>query len=540
MKLVTRTFICLSIICIILSSKCGYNQVFKDKKPIPMDTSNAPKSSRRNLASTSHPISFYIDSSSINAKGLVNDSYVTQMTNVLTSTFDIFSSLLKVSNDKKLSIENPRECDDSLTNSHALTNIDADIIIYPIILSQQALGGDGVIAAASACYLDGSNGRPIIGVVYLGPNYSFSKPHAEFYLKMLLLHELTHVLVFSSRLFKYFPEEMKPITLKKIVNGVERTLINSTNVVKLARQHFGCDSLEGVEVEDQGGSGSAGSHWEARTMLGDYMISTDYDENVISDITLGLFADSGWYEVNYYTGGLFRFGKNMGCSFLEEKCVSNGSTFFEKEFCTEPGEEKCTAGDSSKGICYIATYSNTLPTSYQYFSNARQGGFAPADYCPVAMVRTESAFNFPGNCKFGKSSYPSALEESIGDNSICVISSLTNKSASGLSSYKGNKRAICHEVSCDKVNKAVVITIGTTRVNCPQGTGSISVDGYDGTITCPDYSRICSGSSWCNDAITCIEKKVTSELIPYIKAQSGYTIYIHSYIYLIIISILLL
>ena len=113
MKLVTKTFICLSIICIILSSKCGYNQVFKDKKPIPIDTSNAPKSSRRNLASTSHPISFYIDSSSINVNRLVSTSYVTQMTNVLSSTVDIFSSLLKVSNDKKLSIEDPKQCDNS-------------------------------------------------------------------------------------------------------------------------------------------------------------------------------------------------------------------------------------------------------------------------------------------------------------------------------------------------------------------------------------------------------------------------------------------
>ena len=537
MKLVTKTFICLSIICIILSSKCGYNQVFKDKKPIPIDTSNAPKSSRRNLASTSHPISFYIDSSSINVNRLVNTSYVTQMTNILSSTVDIFSSLLKVSNDKKLSIEDPKQCDQSLTGSHALTNIDADIIIYPVILSQQQLGGDGVIAAASACYLDGSNGRPVAGVVYLGPNYSFSKPNAEFYLKMLLLHELTHVLAFSSGLFQYFPGE---ITTKKIINGVERTLINSTNVVKLARQHYGCNTLEGVEVEDQGGSGSAGSHWEARTMLGDYMISTDYDENVISDITLGLFADSGWYEVNYYTGGLFRFGKNMGCTFLEEKCVRNGNTVFDSEFCTVAREEKCTAGASSKGFCYIATYSNTLPTSYQYFSNAKQGGFAPADYCPVAMVQTESSYNFPGNCKFGKSSYPSALEETIGDNSICLVSSLTNKSASGLSSYKGFKRAICHEVTCDKDNKAVIITIGSTKVKCPQGTGSVSVDGYDGKITCPDYSRICGGSSWCNDAITCVEKKVTSELIPYVETQSGYNIYIHSYIYLIIIAILLL
>ena len=71
------------------------------------------------------------------------------------------------------------------------------------------------------------------------------------------------------------------------------------------------------------------------------MISTDYDEFVISDITLALFQDSGWYKVNYYSGGLFRFGKDQGCSFLEEKCINNGTITFDKEFCNIPGITKC-------------------------------------------------------------------------------------------------------------------------------------------------------------------------------------------------------
>ena len=33
----------------------------------------------------------------------------------------------------------------------------------------------------------------------------------------------------------------------------------------------------------------------------------------ISEITLALLEDSGWYKANYYTGGLMRFGKNKGC-----------------------------------------------------------------------------------------------------------------------------------------------------------------------------------------------------------------------------------
>ena len=35
-------------------------------------------------------------------------------------------------------------------------------------------------------------------------------------------------------------------------------------VQREARSHFGCDTLEGAEIENQGGSGTAGSHWEKR------------------------------------------------------------------------------------------------------------------------------------------------------------------------------------------------------------------------------------------------------------------------------------
>ena len=65
--------------------------------------------------------------------------------------------------------------------------------------------------------------------------------------------------------------------------------------------------------------GSALSHWEQRILLGDYMGAVIYQEEmVISEITLALLEDSGWYKINYYTGGLMRFGKNKGCDFMKK------------------------------------------------------------------------------------------------------------------------------------------------------------------------------------------------------------------------------
>lgn len=43
-----------------------------------------------------------------------------------------------------------------------------------------------------------------------------------------------------------------------------RTIIKTPNVLTSARQQFACPSLEGAPFEDDGGSGTAGAHWEER------------------------------------------------------------------------------------------------------------------------------------------------------------------------------------------------------------------------------------------------------------------------------------
>ena len=52
-----------------------------------------------------------------------------------------------------------------------------------------------------------------------------------------------------------------------VKNGiVERKIemIVTPRVIKEVRAHFNCDELEGAELEDQGGDGTALTHWEKR------------------------------------------------------------------------------------------------------------------------------------------------------------------------------------------------------------------------------------------------------------------------------------
>ena len=65
------------------------------------------------------------------------------------------------------------------------------------------------------------------------------------------------------------------------------------------------------------------NHWKSRFilgefMLGKYMISPFYTEVIIGDIKLALFEDTKFYKINYYTSGLFRFGKIEDVLFLKK------------------------------------------------------------------------------------------------------------------------------------------------------------------------------------------------------------------------------
>ena len=53
-------------------------------------------------------------------------------------------------------------------------------------------------------------------------------------------------------------------------------------------------------------------------------------------------------------------------------------------FCSDPNEEKCTGDNyAKKGKCNLATFSSSLSSHFQYFSDPRKGGRNQiSDFCP--------------------------------------------------------------------------------------------------------------------------------------------------------------
>ena len=503
----------------ISSFKCGNS---KKKKTIiqTIDSEPFPKKFKRELSST--PINIYIDYEII--ENQISNQTLLKIQEAFNLTIKTFQNILSVKTKgiytfNKNSIDKVGADFDSDDVPFLINNskkIGADLYLVPFL--DETLDDD-VQAAAYPMISEKKTMRPVLGCVDLNPSYDYNEKNSIEFLSMLLLHEISHVMAFNNQLFQYF-QNIKQPTKNMIINGLNRTLLATPKVLEYARGHFGCPSLPGVELENQGGEGSAGSHWEARIMLGDYMISTDYPELVISDITLAVFEDSGWYNVNYYTGGLFKTGKGEGCNFLQNTCINKSSelTNFPLDFCDEPEEAFCTPGLLDRGECTIYLYNINLEKNYQYFGNGKIGGFEPADFCPVSLNEPDNNYKLFSRCdENGMKNLPSDLGEKFGKKSFCFLSSLINENANKkIKKNLGDKKAMCYEVQeCNDDFYYYLVDIGDNIFNCTNAfeNQKYVVEGYEGFINCPPYWRVCGGSVLCNNPFECSNLKSTTRIV---------------------------
>ena len=202
------------------------------------------------------------------------------------------------------------------------------------------------------------------------------------------------------------------------------------------------------------------------------MISPDFPEVSISDMTLALLEDTGFYKVNYYSGGIFKFGKNKGGDFLVKNLVENNKVTF-KEFCVTKDEAQCSSSRSFKSSCY----------GYQKDESYEENS---------------SKNYYQNHCKYGTSELPSFYGEKIGSDSLCFMSSLMPASSG---EEETNQIPICYQAQCSSNN--LKIKIGSESFICPTNGGSFTPSGFKGNITCPKYCDICSSNIICNEMFNC-------------------------------------
>eukprot|EP00750_Incisomonas_marina_P021440 INCI4403.1.p1 GENE.INCI4403.1~~INCI4403.1.p1 ORF type:complete len:1790 (-),score=258.98 INCI4403.1:108-5477(-) len=89
-------------------------------------------------------------------------------------------------------------------------------------------------------------------------------------------------------------------------SGVYTRKVVTNRTLTVAREQFGCDTLEGVPIENQ--YIGYGSHWESRVTGPEVLAyGENTGESYISDLTLAFIEDLGFFVANYSAAG--RFGE---------------------------------------------------------------------------------------------------------------------------------------------------------------------------------------------------------------------------------------
>lgn len=477
-------------------------------------------------------IRIHVDYSKLESQvGEIAKEKVESVKEIIQKSVVVLQKLLKVKPlQKRLMLGEQTKNELPFSDSIKQNGVNADLLLS-VEFSNDVTGS--TLATAVGIEFEEFSGRPIIGRVRYNKNMTVKKNSIEAGIATAV-HEITHVLVFNSDYYSKFfdPKTGKrlpetDVVKEKTVAGQKRKIIITPKVIAAAKKHFNCNSIEGLEVENQGGDGSAFSHWEERLMLGDMMIAEDGAENFISEITLALFEDSGWYMTNKFTGGLFVHGINKGCPFLEETCLikKQGKTKFKNEFCARKNENTCDASHRQRTFCPMEISTEKIDESYQYFANEKLIGSAKfSDYCPVPFKNDNDTDDLYNNCILGqKQSIKEMAEfEAIGKNSACFISSLMKLDDGNYPQYpslvksKGYSHA-CYEYKCNDSARIVEVVIDGKSYPCPREGGKITIEDSTkkGNIQCMDYNLICNQTVKCYGIYECAVKESLRKELTY-------------------------
>jgi hypothetical protein len=381
---------------------------------------------------------------------------------------DYFEGALKVkypvSGQLKLGSSVNRICERN-TPSILRNGVDADFFMYYDIDTSTSF-----IAAAKYCYLSSGSKRPLIARTNINSNQLKAANgnvivHEQNLLVMM--HEMMHAFGFTSSLFPYFIDETGNTRRGHIktanIGGYTRTVIDVPSFTTKLRNHYGCNTLPGAIMENNGNSGTYGSHFERRFFGYEAMTSGSIIGMRISELSLGMLEASGWYEVDYSYAEPFSWGQGKGCAFMSATCNNGNAAAKFDEFCTG-NVRGCSATGMGGGSCNNDP--NMDGCRYQFpFENQDCTNENSMDYTRLPELQA-----------FG----PQA-------GSKCFTGTLNTRNSNSLTNF-------CFRYNCvgSGADTQLDILIGNKKITCNQA-GPKIVDGYYGSVDCPDPLEYCNG-----------------------------------------------
>jgi len=457
--------------------KCGHAHFNETAVRIEVDEQplHTTSDDGRLLATTSYPnIRITTDFSLLTAGSTAFKNYVQNQ--LMPVVVDYFKAALKVKQPLTSALKLPASfktiCGYNVPKALS-TGVNTD---FYLIVSSQSDSASNWVANAGSCYLAAGSSRPVIARMLFNLVYTTDatgnvlEHEKNVY---LTIHEMLHAFGFTSQNFANFIDSNgKTLTnvVKKVsVNGVVRSFLDVEPLTSNLRKFHGCNNLPGAMLEDDGGAGTAGSHFERRAFLYEVMTSGVMTGYRVSPFSFNVLEGSGWYVPDYSYAEPFYFGQGEGCNFLYQDCAA--STFSFSEFCKSTTSTRgCTASGRGGGVCASDSRSGNC---YYMF---------PVEQYDCDDKTAAKNARLPTQEVYGR-----------GLGSKCFSGSLTTAS-------KASQTSFCFKYTCvgSGINTQVQVNVGGTTVTC-KSEGTMTVKGYNGVINCPDPLNFCNtaGKQYC-------------------------------------------
>jgi len=243
----------------------------------------------------------------------------------------------------------------------------------------------GTIAYASPCKTF-SDGKPITGMINLCPSNFDTNTLSRDELKLVIIHELFHVLIMSPTMI----DDNNNIELDYFFekNSVVKKMY-SKEILAYGKRYFNCSSFDGIEIDPES------FHFQ-NVLYYDDLMTPFFKRNGVSMLTkldLVLLQSTGWYEVvDWETfgevsfwglGGTCDFTK-LSCKYFYKKNKEDHSPFCLDGFGDE-SREVCSGTRKGVGACErLKRYTlKDVPRRFRYFKDASLGGSEHNKFCPI-------------------------------------------------------------------------------------------------------------------------------------------------------------
>ena len=395
-------------------------------------------------------------------------------------------------------------------------DVDGDIAITVYI---RHFGDESsTLAVAASFKTQFLSNRPIQGFIVINANTIPTKIETELspnrYFFSICFHEMMHALGFSSHLFsKWLNREtgfawgsnfpLTDITIPKYGNK-KFSILHTPLIKKYAEQRWNRTEIlpgipMGIELEDQGGTGTAGSHVKGKTFFNEVMVGLIITPFRISDLMFSLLEDMGWYFCNWSLveplpwGAGESIGEKPLIDFPFSPPVPAINSFPSHYVCTQEqvNTNLCSYDFSASAKCLsitndscteiITENSQIFCKNKQYYdpNNLNQRGNSPVhDFMFLKLTNQDLVCADPS---FENKSNSIIKDMTFGSNSMCSMIELDNI-----------KSPACYNMFCDENNTNIIyIQTKSKNLTCNYNNEIINISpGLN--IICPDPKLICN------------------------------------------------